>query len=835
MKRMLFYLPVILMAMQLAAQPGNPKTDTSWKKEPRESYPRINDLVHTKIDVKFDFSKSYMYGKEWVTLQPHFYPTDSLLLDAKGMDIKKVAVIREGKETPLKYNYDGWQLNIHLDKTYKGGEKYTVFIDYTAKPDEVPVQGSAAITDAKGLYFINPRGEEKDKPTQIWTQGETEANSVWFPTIDKPNQKTTDEISMTVPDKFVTLSNGKLVSQKKNTDGTRTDTWKMDLPHAPYLFFMGAGEYAVIKDSYKGKEVSYYVEKEYAPVARKIFGLTPEMIAFYSRITGVDYPWAKYSQIVGRDYVSGAMENTTATLHQESAQQDARELVDNNGWESVIAHELFHQWFGDLVTTENWSNITLNESFANYSETLWDEYKYGKDAGDEQNYNDMQGYIQSNSANKDLVRFYYRDKEDVFDAVSYNKGGRILHMLRNYVGDSAFFKALNLYLTTNKFKSAEAQQLRLAFEEVTGKDLNWYWNQWYYGSGHPKLDIAYNYDDASKQIRVVVNQTQAGDKVFKLPVAVDVYHGGSKTRYNVWAKNKADTFLFSSETKPDLVNFDGDKILLAPKTENKTLENYIHQYTYAGKYLDRKEAIDAAVKKQDDPKAIDLLKTALKDKYAGLRIYTLGKLDMKKENVKKEVESTLVDLAKNDPKRLVKAAAISKLGQYKNPQYASLFKAAVNDSSYTVSGNALEALSQVDSAAALAEAKRLSAQPSKGKLASSITAALIRSGDESAADIILSNFEKMPLSQAKFQMLQSISEFLASAKKMDIVKRGVDDIVAFRDAIPEAFRDQTHPFINGVILKGLATKKKEAGLQDQADYIVSKLPDADKKGFTPNP
>ena len=132
------------------------------------------------------------------------------------------------------------------------------------------------------MYFINPRGEEKDKPTQIWTQGETEHNSVWFPTIDKPNQKTTEEITMTVPDKYVTLSNGLLISQKKNADGTRTDTWKMDLPHAPYLFFMGVGEYSIIKDNYKGKEVDYYVEKEYAPVARRIFGHTPEMIGFYS-------------------------------------------------------------------------------------------------------------------------------------------------------------------------------------------------------------------------------------------------------------------------------------------------------------------------------------------------------------------------------------------------------------------------------------------------------------------------------------------------------------------------------------------------------------------------
>jgi aminopeptidase N len=828
MKHLLAVLLSIFFVSSLLAQ-QQPNKDTSWKKEYRETAEKTNDLVHTRLDVKFDYTKSYMYGKAWITLKPHFYPTDSLTLDAKGMDINKVALMQGASMTPLQYTYDGWQLHINLNKKYKDGENYTVYIDYTAKPNEVKVKGSAAINDAKGLYFINPLGTEKDKPTQIWTQGETEATSVWCPTIDKPNQKTTDEIYMTVPAKYVTLSNGKLMSQKKNADGTRTDYWKMDLPHAPYLFFMGVGDYAIIKDSWKGKEVSYYVEKEYAPVARKIFGLTPEMINFYSNITGVDYPWAKYSQITGRDYVSGAMENTTATLHSDAAQQDARELTDGNGWESVIAHELFHQWFGDLVTTESWSNITLNESFADYSETLWDEYKYGKDAGDEHIYQNRQAYLSSPAnAKKDLVRFYYEDKEDVFDQVSYPKGGSILHMLRKYVGDAAFYKALNLYLTTNKFKSAEAQNLRLAFEEVTGKDLNWFWNQWYYGAGHPNLDINYSYDDAAKKVRVIVNQNQ--DKLFKLPVAIDVYNGNNKMRYNVWAKNKVDTFYFNASQKPDLVNFDADKILLCTKKENKTLDEYIFQYKNAGTFVDRLEAVDFASKKQTEPKAVDFLMMALKDKYHGIRAAALSRLDLKKDNVKQAAETVLVDIAKKETDRPIRASAIAKLGQFKNPAYASLFKMAINDSSYTVSGNALSALADVDSIGALQEAKRLANIPSKGRLSSSITTVLIASGDESSANVILASFEKLPLSQAKFQLLQSMGEFLAKAKSMDVVKKGVDDIAAFRDEVPEAFRNQTDPFING-LLKGLVTKKNEAGLKEQADYIKSKLPDEEKKGF----
>ena len=831
MKKVIFYSLFILTGFQPWAQPGNTPADTSWKKIYRETPEKINDLIHTRLEVKPDYSKSYLYGKAWITLKPHFYSTDSLTLDAKGLEVKKLAIVKGSQQVPLKFSNNDWELHIKLDRTYKASENYTVYIDYVAKPDEFDKKyGAGQLLGIKGMYFINPLGEEKDKPTQIWTQGETESNSAWFPTIDKTNQKSTEEITVTVPAKYVTLSNGVLVSQKKNTDGTRTDYWKMDLPHAPYLFFLGVGEYAVIKDKYKNKEVNYYVEPEYASVAKKIFGNTPEMIAFYSRITGVDYPWAKYSQITGRDFVAGAMENTTSTLHQEGAQQDARELIDGNSWESTIAHELFHQWFGDYVTTESWSNITLNESFANFSETLWDEYKYGKDAGDAQNFSDMQGYLQSGSDKKDLVRFYYHNKEDVFDGVSYNKGGRILNMLRNYVGDSAFFKALNIYLTTNKFKSAEAQQLRLAFEEVTGRDLNWYWNQWYYGSGHPKLDITYNYLEATKQVQVIVKQTQAGDKIFKLPVAVDIYNGANKTRYKVWVQNKTDSFTFTSAVKPDLVNFDGDKILLAEKKENKTLEEYVHQYKYAAKYVDRREAIDAAAKKQDEPAAVELLKTALKDPYYGLRSYTLSKLDLKKENVKQAVESILTDLAKNDQKSTVRAAAISKLGEYKNPQYASLFKSAISDSSYSVSGNALLALAKIDSASAFAESKRLAQEPAKGKLADAITATLIKYGDESAGDIVLSNFEKMPLSQAKFESLQSLVEFLIKAKNTGTVKRGIDDLAKFRDDIPESFKDQTSPVIN-MMLKNILKKKEEAGLKDQADYIRTKLPADDKKGF----
>lgn len=814
MKKLALVLALAAGPLLLMAQPGAEPKDTAWKKIFRGSSPRVNDLVHTKLDVRFDYDKSYMYGKAWVTLKPHFYSTDSLTLDAKGFDVKEVSMMKGTSKSPLKYKYDGWQLNITLDKSYKGGESYTIYIDYVSKPNELKVKGSAAINDAKGLYFINPKGEEKDKPTQVWTQGETEANSAWFPTIDKPNQKTTEEIYMTVPAKYVTLSNGLLVSQKKNADGTRTDYWKMDLPHAPYLFFMGVGEYSIIKDSYKGKEVSYYVEKEYAPVARAIFGHTPEMIKFFSDKLGVDYPWQKYAQIVGRDYVSGAMENTTATLHQESAYQNARELTDGIGWESTIAHELFHQWFGDLVTAESWSHITVNESFANYSETLWDEYKTGKDAGDAQNFSDMQGYLQGGGANaaKDLVRFYYNDKEDVFDGVSYNKGGRILHMLRNYVGDDAFFKSLNNYLTTNKFKAGEAGQLRLAFEEVTGQDMNWYWNQWYYGSGHPELKIDYSYDDAAGKATVTIEQTQKSGKVFRLPIAIDVYTGATKKRHNVWIENKTETFTFDYTTHPSLINVDGDKILLCTKKDNKTADNFVHQYKFAPLYLDRKEALDYF-----DKNKMPELALGLKDKFATLRRSTINKLAAAKTAPDASVTKMIEDIANTEKDRRTKAAALNFLGKTKEAKYQSLYEKNLNDSSYSVAGAALKGYMALQPSKAYDLAKKFS-KDAKGDLGEVVSQVLMEQGTEADFDLLAKRYEDMPLSQDKVDATETFATYLQKIQDVAKVKRGIDAIIKFRNAIPEQFRGFTDPVIKPALEKLGKAKGKEI-----EDYITNGL------------
>ncbi len=621
--RFIRFLSVIILLLSF-----NNLAFSQQQKIYRATVDKINNLIHTKLDVSFDYQKKRLNGKAWITLKPHFYHTDSLTLDAKGMDIRSVSLVVNQKFQKLNYSYDSLKLKIKLDKTYSSKENYTVYIDYVAKPDELKAKGSAAITNAKGLYFINPDSTVQNKPIQIWTQGETESSSVWFPTLDSPNQKTTQEISITAPAKYTTLSNGVLVNKKNNKDGTRTDTWKMDKPHAPYLFMMAVGNFKIYQDKWKNIPVDYYLEPEYAPYAKNIFGNTPEMMTFFSNKLGIDYPWDKYAQIVVRDFVSGAMENTTATIHGDFVQQTDRELLDGSAGEDVIAHELFHHWFGDYVTAESWSNLSVNESFADISETLWNEYKFGKDAGDAHNYEAMQAYLNNPSAkSKHLIRFHYEDKEDMFDVVSYQKGGRILNMLRHDIGEDAFYKSLNLYLKSNAFKTGEAHQLRLAFEEVTGKDLNWFFNQWYFREGHPELNIKYNWNDATKTQQVILSQNQKTD-VFLLPMKIDIYVGGKKERHDYLMSKKTDTLNFTLYKKPDLVNVDADKIILAKKTDEKSLNEFAFQLENAPLYVDRLEALTAALKNSNDAIAQSIIQNALKDKYYKIRIKAIDALKL---------------------------------------------------------------------------------------------------------------------------------------------------------------------------------------------------------------
>ncbi len=663
----------------------------------RASQARTHDLLHTKLEVRFDWQKKHLIGKATLLLRPYFYSQDSLILDAKGFNIHSIKIITSNGnqefEEDLKYTYNQRQINIKLGATYTSKQTYTLEINYTAKPYELPKGGSQAITSDIGLYFINADGKTPYLPQQIWTQGETEASSCWFPTIDSPNERCTQEMLITVQKKFKTLSNGELVYSRDNANGTRTDYWRMEQPHAPYLFMMAIGDFAVYKDKWQGKKVEYYVEKSYLKYARGIFGRTPEMLSFFSKKLNYPFPWNKYAQVVVRKFVSGAMENTTASVFNEGLQIDDRALLDGH-WDGIIAHELFHQWFGDLVTCESWSNLTLNEAFANYGEYLWAEHKYGSDEAEYLAQQELRGYLaEAETKQEPLIRYRYKDREDMFDAHSYNKGGRVLHMLRKYVGDEAFWRALNVYLTQNKYKSVEVHHLRLAFEQVTGQDLQWFFNQWFLQAGHPKIRIKKEFGNGI--LKLHTEQVNDSNQIFRLPMKIAIWNQGKRQIYPIDITQKQQVFEFRLAQAPELVVFDAEQQLLGLIAYAKTDQEMAFQYRHEPTYKARMEIIDKIYAKDTlSPTLEKILIEALSDQFWGIRQRAVEKLISYAHSQQKIVKAKLEQLARNDPKTLVRASAIRALSSLYKNAYQSLFAEGLNAKSYAVVGASLEAYIQ---------------------------------------------------------------------------------------------------------------------------------------------
>ena len=688
---------------------------------PREIYraseKRVTDLLHTKLEVSFDWDSAYLFGKANLTLKPHFYSTDTLTLDAKGFQIHEVAMVDKiGKKSPLKYVYDDAFLKIDLGKTFTKSDTYKIFVDYTSMPNKLKAGGSSAITSDKGLYFINNDGAIPDKPKQIWTQGETESSSCWFPTIDSPNEKTTQEIYITVDSNYATLSNGELMFQSENQDGTRTDYWKQNLPHAPYLFMMAVGEFAIEKEEWRGKPVHYYVEKKYADVAKDIYPNTVEMLEFFSNKLGYEYPWDKYHQVVVRDYVSGAMENTGAVIFGDFIQGNKRFLIDNNG-EDIVAHEMFHHWFGDLVTCESWSNLPLNESFATYGEYLWNEHKYGKDQADLHIDGNLKVYLSQSRINKEtLIRFNYDNRMEMFDAHSYQKGGRVLHMLRNYVGDDAFFAGLKLYLNDNEFQTVEIHNLRLAYEEITGEDLNWFFNQWFLSAGHPIIDIEKNYSDG--KLSVTIKQTQDGPnvpEVFEIPTSIYILQANGLVREkNIRITKRTQTFEFTLNEAPLLVNFDADKVLLGQIDQNYKKSEAIVLYNNANHFLDKTQALKL-IKNKKDSASLDLIEKALSDKFWFVRKSAISAVK-KLANVRpSKTLETLKKIAQTDEKSANRSAAITAISKYFIDEVDMTFlEGRKGDLSYNVLSATLDAVHKKDATKGFKLAEQLENEENAG-------------------------------------------------------------------------------------------------------------------------
>jgi aminopeptidase N len=700
--------------------PAEPESETIKLPPYRAAAPLHWKLVHTRLNLKLDIPGQALEGSAELEITPHARTQDSLVLDAKRMQVSAVQWKTQSGEwtQPAAWyqNSDTTQLIIRPGKALQAGDTPVFQIRYRTLP-KVDEETGFAITQDKGIYFIDPKNEDPDVPFQLWTQGETESSSQWFPTLDKPNQKTTQEIAFTVPDSLITLSNGDLsYSTRQPANGTRTDVWIQEKPHAPYLAMLAAGSWTRIDDHKEGElPVQYYVEKEYAPYAKLVFGQTPEMIRFFNQITGVAYPWDKYAQIVVRDFVSGAMENTGAVVHNTVMHHNAREHADNTQ-EDYISHELFHHWFGNYVTCESWSNLTLNEGFATYGEYLWREHRYGLDNAEEHRLDDLNSYIGNTfipEMRRPVIDFHYQEADNMFDAHSYQKGGLILHALRKYLGDAVFFRGMQAYLKNHAYGTVEIHDLRRVYEEVAGEDLNWFFDQWLFQAGHPELHYGGQWMPVEGERGLQLNfdvfwQGGPGEEsnTYRLPLEIVTSVNGSLQRRMHWLTNDVTThtLFLEMEQRPDWIEVDGQGSFIGQvfndgvglENEGKSILRKVQQAPLS---LWKVNALDELYERfsdiTDSVLVTDILLTAMKDKSAWVRkeaLHSIFSRYLLSQSQKQRMRVAVEKVAFSDADVHVREKAVYWLSSLDDSALDVQFTALTMDSSISVAEAAMGAI-----------------------------------------------------------------------------------------------------------------------------------------------
>lgn len=424
-----------------------------------------------------------------------------------------------------------------------------------------------------GLYFFGPTSDSPDTPLMVWSQGEPTGNRHWFPSVDNPNERQSTEMTVTVQKGFEALSNGKLVSREDVGSDREQFHWVQEKSHVSYLVTLVVGEFIVATEEWRGKPVTYYVPKNRAADTQRTFGRTVRMLDFFSERFGIDYPWEKYAQVVVHQFVFGGMENTSATTLYGRTMHDERAILDSTpDW--LIAHELGHQWWGDLVTCKDWSHLWLNEGFATYSEVLWAEYALGRDERDWHLLADLRDARSGTTQSRPVLDRRYRHPGSMFDNRVYPKGGWILHMLRSRLGDDDFFRGLQRYGTVYAYQSAETSDLRQIFERLYGVSLERFFYDWTERPGHPELLVESEYIPAERSVKLHVKQTQKGD-VFQIPVRVtlefdEVSRTGPKRVVDRVMTDREFTEVVRVSGEPQLVRVDPDFTLLASIKEKKS-------------------------------------------------------------------------------------------------------------------------------------------------------------------------------------------------------------------------------------------------------------------------
>ncbi len=657
------------------------------------------DVLHTVLNLDLDLAGGSIAGEVSHSLIPLRSGTRSIRLNAVDIEIEKVFI--DGSEVDFDYPVPGghetsWlekapitdaddHLVVHGSAPFAPGKPLELKIVYKCKP-------------AQGLYFIAP---EKGLPSQryeVWSQGEGEDNRFWIPCFDYPNDKATFEGIFRVKKGFYVLSNGVLKSKKDLGDKTEYH-WHLDTPQSSYLIMMAAGKYDVIRDHWQDVELLYIVPPgTKKSVVDSAFGLTPDMIGFFSRTTGIRYPFKKYGQVVVQNFLYGGMENTTATVMNKRLLRDEKSLMTRTS-RGLVAHELAHMWWGDMVTCREWTQMWLNEGFATYFQSLYEEYHSGDDAFRYRMDEIHRGVVKRDQMDpRPVVVDFFNRRDERNSSNVYIKGASFLHMLRFVLGDTLFFAAVKEYGTERKYRSAETRDLEAAVRKVSGFNLEWLFEQWLYCAGHPEYEVSSSYDGGTELLHLSVIQKQkTGDlvPVFRMPVDIEITCENEKKLYRIMVDKVSQEYYFKTESKPDMVIFDKGDWILKTLDFNKSIQELAFQLKN-GEAIERIRAAKSLGAKGHASEVVPELERALLgDEFWGVQreaAYSLAKIKSAAA-----VKAVLKGMESGNPK--VRLACVESLGRMEKTGrieklLISIFK---NEASYEIRAAALNDLVELRS------------------------------------------------------------------------------------------------------------------------------------------
>lgn len=541
----------------------------AFAEEPlRTAASRDIDIHHIRIEIDLDIPRKHLSGRAVIDFTPlrGFLKAPAgeqmIELDAVGLDVSEVALKSpSGNAADASFDLTDYKLLVVAPAgTIQDGQRWQIQVTYS-------------VTDPPtGLHFFNPTEEAPHVQQMVWSQGEPQANHYWFPCVDNPNERQSTELLVTVPEGTEVLSNGKLVSRISQRDGRVKFHWHQEKEHVAYLVTLVAGEFHIARDQWRGRPVTYYLPADRVADIERTFGRTKPMLDFFSERFGIEYPWSKYAQVIVEQFTFGGMENTSATTLYYRALHDERAAVDSSpDW--LIAHELAHQWWGDLVTCKDWTHLWLNEGFATYSESLWAEHSLGREERDWHLLEDNILGRSGSAKSRPIVDRHYPDPGSMFDVRVYPKGAWVLHMLRSRLGDEDFFRGLQRYGTIMAYQTAETADLRQTFERLYGVSLERFFHDWTERPGHPKLLVESEWLPKQRRMKFHVKQTQDAEP-FEIPVRIDLGQtkGNSPTTTTAVSRLMSErefTEYVDVAGKPDVILVDPEFTLLAEITQKQ--------------------------------------------------------------------------------------------------------------------------------------------------------------------------------------------------------------------------------------------------------------------------